>query len=164
MNFDVTIDVFFHEYMNRARCKPSMYNHYAALIPIESVTNSSGLSILNDLVNNEKVPWWKKTEEANGYDFSGKQPKPKKQKKEMNKEDRKKYNTALTYHYLREQDNGEELACAPGVSVTNVTDIFNEKMPSTRALSAKYVGRTWKQRALLSLFFCTLEWVKETWE
>jgi hypothetical protein len=28
----------------------------------------------------------------------------------MNKEDRKKYNTALTYHYLREQDNGEELA------------------------------------------------------
>jgi hypothetical protein len=31
-------------------------------------------------------------------------------KKEMNKEDRKKYNSALTYHYLREQDNGEELA------------------------------------------------------
>ncbi len=82
-----------------------MYNHYAALIPIESVTDSSGLSILNDLVNIEKVPWWKKTEEANGYDFSGKQPKPKKQKKEMNREDRKKYNTALTYHYLREQDN-----------------------------------------------------------
>jgi hypothetical protein len=171
LNFDVTIDVFFHQYMNRARCKPSMYNHYAALIPIESVTDSSGLSILNDLVNIEKVPWWKKTEEANGYDFSGKQPKPKKQKKEMNREDRKKYNTALTYHYLREQDNGEELAadlekklekaldketdlaCAPGVSVTNVTDIFNEKMPSTRALSAKYVGRTWKQRAVIIFIF-----------
>jgi hypothetical protein len=96
--------------MNRTRCKPSMYNHYAALIPVEPENDSSGLSILNDVVNIERVPWWKKAEEANGYDFSGKQPKPKKQKKEMNKEDRKKYNSALTYHYLREQDNGEELA------------------------------------------------------
>ena len=32
----------------------------------------------------------------------------------MNKEDRKKYNSALTYHYLREQDNGEELAADMG--------------------------------------------------
>jgi hypothetical protein len=42
-----------------------MYNHYAALIPVEPENNSMGLLILNDLVNIEKAPWWKKTEEEN---------------------------------------------------------------------------------------------------
>jgi hypothetical protein len=35
-------------------------------------------------------------------------------------------------------DKETDLACAPGVSITNVTDICDEKMFSTRTLSAKY--------------------------
>jgi hypothetical protein len=40
-----------------------MYNHYALLIPVESY--GGDWSILNDLVNSEGLPWWKKTEEIN---------------------------------------------------------------------------------------------------
>jgi hypothetical protein len=47
-----------------------MYNHYATLIPVES--NGGELSILTELVNQQGIPWWKKTEEMHGYDCSAK--------------------------------------------------------------------------------------------
>jgi hypothetical protein len=62
-----------------------MYNHFAALLPVTS--DAGELLTLNELVNVEGKPWWTKTEEMNGYDCSAKQPKPQKQKKQMNKEE-----------------------------------------------------------------------------
>jgi hypothetical protein len=50
-----------------------------------------------------------KNEEVNGYDCSVKQPKPRTTKKRMNKDERKTFNKALTYHYLKQQGNGDEL-------------------------------------------------------
>ena len=99
---------FFHQYRSMTQCKPSMYNHYAGLIPVES--NGGGLLILNELVNQQGIPWWKKTDEMHGYDCSAKQPKPYKQKKELNKDEWKQYNKALTYHCLKERENGTEVA------------------------------------------------------
>jgi hypothetical protein len=50
------------------------------------------------------------TEEMHGYDCSAKQPMPYKQKKELNKDEQKQYNKALTYHCLKERENGTEVA------------------------------------------------------
>jgi len=44
------------------------------LIPIDNLTGDE--SILNVLVNQVGLPWWKKTEEINAYDCSGPQPSP----------------------------------------------------------------------------------------
>ena len=85
-----------------------MYNHFASLIPIPS--NDSSLSKLNDIVNSVGTPWWKKMEEVHGYDCSVKQPKSSIAKKNMNKEERKQLNKALTYHYLKEQADGDDIA------------------------------------------------------
>ncbi len=43
------VDLFFHQYKSITRYKPSMYNHYAGLIPVEY--HGGGLSILNELVS-----------------------------------------------------------------------------------------------------------------
>jgi hypothetical protein len=64
-----------------------MYNHYASLVPLSSSGDS--LELLNEAVNIPGTPWWKKTEEMKGYDCS-QQPKSSKQKKNMNKDERKK--------------------------------------------------------------------------
>jgi len=138
--------------------KPSMYNHYAVLIPVES--NGGGLLILNELVNQQGIPWWKKTEEMHGYDCSAKQPKPYKQKKELNKDEWKQYNKALTYHHLKEQENGAEVAEEMGkrletavkkdddssdlslVSSNESNDGTGERIASLRTLSTTKVGRT----------------------
>jgi len=47
-------------------------------------------------------------EEVHGYDCSIKQPKSSIAKK-MNKEERKQLNKALTYHYLKEQADGDDI-------------------------------------------------------
>jgi hypothetical protein len=52
------INIFFHQYKNMLRCKPSMYNHYAALLRLESLDGE--LSILNVMLNQEGMPWGKK--------------------------------------------------------------------------------------------------------
>ena len=44
-----------------------------------------------------------------GYDCS-QQPKSSKQKKNMNKDERKKLNIALTYHYIKVQSDGDDVA------------------------------------------------------
>jgi hypothetical protein len=89
----------------------------------------------------------------------------------MNKEERRKYNTALTYHYLKEQDTADEaaqeianrldkaankdddVAYFPPVSGDDDCMETNAKMSSTRALSRTYVGQTWKQRAIIIFIF-----------
>jgi hypothetical protein len=153
-----------------ARCKPSMYNHFAALLPLPSV-NAGGLPCLNELVNQVGIPWWKKTDEMNGYDCSKKQPKPSVQKKNMNIEDRKKYNQALMYHYLKEQENGDDLAQMMkdrldkatterddsidiGVlQVESQEHVCSEALASTCSLSCKKEQRSWLQCAnIVSLF------------
>ncbi len=79
------VDVYFHQYPCMTRHKPSMYNHFAALIPIDNLTGNK--SVLNVIMNQVGLPWGKKTEEINGYDCSGHQPKPSKTKKDMMKEE-----------------------------------------------------------------------------
>jgi hypothetical protein len=149
------------------QCKPYMNNHYAALIPGQS---PSGQLVLNDLVNQQGMPWWKKAEEMNGYGCAAKQPKPQKQEKEMNKEEQKQYNVALTYHYLKEQDSADEVAMEMDkwlenaiekddvakysvVSDGNSYSATSGKRASAPTLSRKYVGCTWKQRAVIIFIF-----------
>jgi hypothetical protein len=88
----------------------------------------------------------------------------------MNKEEQKQYNVALTYHYLKEQDPADEVAMEMDKRLENVVDkddvaqdsvvsdddscsATSEKMSSTRTLSRKYVGCTWKQRAVIIFIF-----------
>jgi hypothetical protein len=163
------VDVFFHQFKNITRCKPSMYNHHAVLIPVECY--GGGLSILNELVSQQGTPWWRKTEEVNGYDCSDKQPKSTKQKKEMNKGECKEYNKALTYHYLKERDNGAEVTEQMGIrletaltkdddssvmSAVSSNDHNNdttEKISSLCIVTTSKVGRTWKQRPVIIFIF-----------
>jgi hypothetical protein len=55
------VDVFFHQYRNMGRCKPSMYNRFASLIRIPSNVDCSYAKI-NEMVNAIGTPWLKKTE------------------------------------------------------------------------------------------------------
>jgi hypothetical protein len=162
------VDVFFHQYRNMGRCKPSMYNHFASLIPIPS--NDSSLSKLNDIVNSVGTPWWKKMEEVHGYDCSVKQPKSSIAKKNMNKDERKQLNKALTYHYLKEQADGDDIAeememrlgravdkgsdpvCSNGVS-ENLNPETVKTVTACRSLCAKYKSRTWLQRSNIIFLF-----------
>jgi hypothetical protein len=162
------VDVFFHQYKNMTQCKPSMYNHYASLLPVPSIDGS--LSILSDLVNSVGTPWWKKMEEVNGYDCTLQQPKPWVPQKNLNKADRKKLNKALTYHYLKEQADGDDIATEMERRLEKAVDkqdesffsagisgnFFNEKdekVTDCRSLSATYSKRTWLQRANIIFLF-----------
>jgi hypothetical protein len=147
-----------------------MYNHFAALLPLPSV-DAGGLPCLNELVNQVGIPWWKKTDEMNGYDCSKKQPKPSVQKKNMDKEDQKKCNQVLTYHYLKEQENGDDLAQMmkdrldkattdrddsmdiAALQVENQEHVCSEALASTRSLSCKKEQRSWLQRANIIFLF-----------
>jgi uncharacterized protein YuzB (UPF0349 family) len=60
------VDVYFHQYCCMTRCKPSMYNRFTALIPIGNLIGDD--PVLNVLMNQVGIPWWKKTDEINGYD------------------------------------------------------------------------------------------------
>jgi hypothetical protein len=59
------------------------------------------------MVDSVGKTWWQKKEEVYGYDCSLQQPKPSIHKN-MNIEDRKKLNKALTYHYIKEQADGDD--------------------------------------------------------
>lgn len=159
-----TVDVYFHQYGAMYRCKPSMYNHFAALLPNANTTKGE-LPCLNELANQEGQPWWKKTEEVSRYDISNKQPKPRYQKKNMTKDERKDYNKALTYHYLKCQESGDEVAQMMEKrleksfgDMDDTKDIkFNsasadlpilaEKVASVASYSSKQEHRTWLQRS-----------------
>jgi hypothetical protein len=160
----IEVNVYFHQYGSMSRCKPSMYNHFAALLHMDSTSSSSELPCLNETVNQNGQPWWKKTEEVHGYDCSLKQPKPKKQKKSMNKEERKEYTKALTYHYLKQQEDGAEVTemmnerlkkCSTtmhdndDVEVTPKPDVAlqPETIAGVRSYLSKHEHRTWLQRA-----------------
>jgi hypothetical protein len=89
----------------------------------------------------------------------------------MNKDEPKQYNMALTYHYLTDQANGDEMADEMGkrletaykkdddladmlvVSGNDFNYDTGEKMTSTRTLSAINIGRTWKQCAVIIFIF-----------
>jgi hypothetical protein len=128
------------------------------LIPIDNLTGDE--SILNILVNQVGLPWWKKTEEINVYDCSGRQPKPSKAKKDMKKEDRIKFSRALTYHYIKQQNNGNELLDEMEKRLENVAkkddsvdvgvarivgEEKHEVMTSYHSLTRKLVDRSWIQ-------------------
>jgi len=164
-----TVDVFFHQYGNMARCKPSMYNHFASMIVI-SPEGTAGFASLNEVVNETGLPWWRKTEEVNGYDCSKKQLKPRLQKKSMSKEERKQYNQPLTYHYLKQQDCVDEVAelleerlkkASSDMDDLNDVGIVEnepEEKPSesvavVRSYSSKHEHRTWLQRANIIFLF-----------
>jgi hypothetical protein len=89
----------------------------------------------------------------------------------MNKEDQKKYNQVLTYHYLKEQENGDEVAQMMNdrlakattdwddsidVGVAQVRNQENgslEALQTTRSLSSKKEQRSWLQHANIILLF-----------
>ena len=163
------VDVFFHQYRNMGRCKPSMYNHFASLIRIPSNVDVSCAKV-NEMVNAVGTPWWKKTEEVHGYDCSEKQPKPSIAKKNMNKEEKKKLSKALTYHYLKEQADGDDIAnememrleqavdkgCGPlssKVLSENVNSKAVEKVTACRSLLSTFYNRTWLQRSNIIFLF-----------
>ncbi len=155
------VNVFFHQYRNMTRCKPSMYNHYASLVPLSSSGDS--LELLNEAVNIPGTPWWKKTEEMKGYDCS-QQPKSSTQKKNMNKDERKKLNIALTYHYIKVQSDGDDVAqemekklekaackeedeAVSSSSMDMSIDTEQPRKSMCRVLTATYNKRDWLMRA-----------------
>jgi hypothetical protein len=160
------VDVYFHQYCCMTRCKPSMYNHFEALIPIDNL--KGGKSVLNVLMNQVGIPWWKKTDEINGYNCSGSQPKSSKPKKDTTKEDPMKFSMVLTYHYLKQQNNVNELFDKMEKRLENVTkkddsidvgvvciqeEDKHEVMTSCYSLSRKFVDQSWMQRANIIFLF-----------
>lgn len=89
----------------------------------------------------------------------------------MNKECWKKYNQVLTYHYLKEQENGDELAQMMKdrldkatadrddsidvgvIQVENQEHVCSEALASTRSLSCQKAQRSWLQRANIIFLF-----------
>jgi hypothetical protein len=70
-----TVNVYFHQYGTMSRCKLSMYNHFAALLPA-TPTPTGELPCLNEVVNQVGLPWWTKTDQVNGYDCLTKAQSP----------------------------------------------------------------------------------------
>ncbi len=97
-----TVHVLFHQYRQMKRCKPSMYKHFATLISVQPMPLENLLT-LNLEVEQENHPWWL----SNG---SLDHPKPTKKKNQMNKDERKNLNKAITYEYLKNSDKGDHVA------------------------------------------------------
>jgi len=97
------------------RCKPTMYNHLATLIPIPPM--SRAVQTLNAEVELEVKPWWTKVNDVNEYDCSLKEIKPKKGKGKLSKMERKQLNEALTFHYLKNCDDGVKVNAEMGKRV-----------------------------------------------
>ncbi len=88
----------------------------------------------------------------------------------MNKEEKKKLSKALTYHYLKEQADGDDIAnememrleqavdkgCGPlssKVLSENVNSKTVEKVTACRSLLSTYYNRTWLQRSNIIFLF-----------
>jgi hypothetical protein len=92
----------------------------------------------------------------------------------MNKEDQKKYNQALIYHYLKEQENGDELAQMMKdrldkattdrddlidvrvIQVKNQEHSSSEALQTTPSLSCKKEQCSWLERASIIFLFCII--------
>jgi len=98
------VHVFFHCYCDMKRLGPTMYNHFTTLIPIPHLSQAD--QTLNTEVELEVKPWWTKVDNVNGYDCSLKEVKAQKGKGKLSKIERKKLNEALTFHYLKNCDDG----------------------------------------------------------
>ena len=90
---------------------------------------------------------------------------------ERNEQERtKEIQHSMTYHYLKEQDTTDEVAMEMEKQLENAVDkddvakdlvesdvescsVTGEKMSSACTLSRKYVGCTWKQRAVIIFIF-----------
>jgi hypothetical protein len=81
-----------------------MYNHFATLIHIPHLSQAE--QALNTEVELEVKPWWTKVNNVNGCDCSLKEVKAQKGKGKLSKNERKKLNEALTFHYLKNCDDG----------------------------------------------------------
>jgi len=169
-----TVHIFIHQYRQMLQCKPSMYNHFATLIPVAKC-HSDDLLTLKSSLEAGNTPWWSQVRDEKGYDRTAKESKGKEKKNQLNKEDRKKINEALTYHYLKNSDKGlrlalemmarleraqqkeAELAASMNVSVEDLDcgvasaesdkELHEEKTARTASLTSIYERRNWLQRA-----------------
>ena len=169
-----TVQIFFHQYRQMLRSKPSMYNHFATLIPVAKC-RSDDLPTLNASLEAGDTPWWSQVRDVNGYVCTVKELKGKKKKNQLNKKDWKKLNEALTYHYLKNSNKGlclalemmarleraqqkeAEMAASMNVSVKDLDcgiasaesdkELHEEKMARTASLTSIYERRNWLQRA-----------------
>jgi len=167
INPNKTVHVFFHQYKNMKRCKPSMYNHFAALVPLVS-SDSANNSTWNSSLAAEDKPSW--TQVSTATTLKGKGGKSK-----LNKEERKQLNEALTFEYLKNSDQGvrlasemseklerakrkEEVLAATlsipveeldvGVTMPDAIKMdCDTKMTKNRTLSITNENRSWLQRA-----------------
>jgi len=172
-----TVQIFFHQYRQMLRSKPSMYNHFATLIPVAKC-RSDDLPTLNASLEAGDTPWWSQVRDVNGYVCTVKELKGKKKKNQLNKKDWKKLNEALTYHYLKNSNKGlclalemmarleraqqkeAELAASMNVSVEDLDcgvasaesdkELHEEKTARTASLTSIYERPNWLQRAKIT--------------
>lgn len=168
------VNVLFHTYRDMKRCKPAMYNHFATLIPLLQFSVTDGRT-LNAEVQAEVKPWWVKV------DCSANDVKNSKGKKKLNKEERKKLHEALTYHYLKNGDQGtkvcqdmaerleqaekKEAAIAAALQVDvkdldtgvsapkSIEAITDTQMTRSIRVTDHYDRRNWLQRAKIVFIF-----------
>ena len=169
-----SMHIFFHQYKNMRRCKPSMYNHFATLVPVLP-SRSENQPTLNASLQSADTPWWTQVSNVNGYDCTAKDLKGKRRKNKLDKNEQKKLNEALTYHYLNNSDKGlhlasemsarlekahrkeaelaarlkvpiEDLDCGIA-SVEPPDNKCDEKISGSATLTSKYDRRNWLQRA-----------------
>lgn len=173
------VHVLFHLYRNLLRCKPAMYNHFASLIPIPATSKME--QTLNKQIEIASKPWWNSVRDVNGYDLSSKNVKPKKEKGQLNKTERKQLNEAKTFHYLKNCDDGKrvnaemtarlqdaeqkeealalKLNCNvkdidTGVRTSSDAEVHAErKVSKSRRLTDSYDNRNWLQRAKIVFLF-----------
>jgi hypothetical protein len=161
------------------RLGPTMYNHFTTLIPIPHLSQAD--QTLNVEVELEVKAWWTKVDNVNGYNCSLKEVKAQKGKGKLSKIERKKLNEALTFHYLKNFDDGvkvnmemakrleeaqqKEAALAAelnidvndldiGVSACSAMVIVPETdMTRSRRVTDFYDQRSWLQRATIIFLF-----------
>lgn len=161
------------------RCKTSMYNHFAALIPIPASASHKKNS-LNHEIDVQDKPWWLKVESVNGYDTLSNKMKAKVDKNKMNKVERKKFYEALTFHYLKNSDQGTHLAAGMseklekvqhkeatlaaelninvedldlGVSEKRNEETIEASLTNSRNVTTSYETRNWLQRATIIFLY-----------
>jgi hypothetical protein len=166
-----TVHVSFCKFKDITTCKQTMYNHFATLISVRSMPINA-LKTLNCQVKAKICPWWlKDTSEKKG----------KKQKKEMNMNERKEFNQEVTLDYLKQADKGQhvavvttskleaaqlrdaEIAAKLDVDVHDMDlavhkdahkpQCIDTAVTAVRTLTSKYDKRSWLQRATLIFLY-----------
>jgi len=167
INPNKTVHVFFHQYKNMARCRPSMYNHFATLVPLVT-SYAADKPTLNSSVDSADKPWWTQVSATTSLKGRG-------GKSQLNKDERKQHYEALTFEYLKNSDKGirlasemsaklekakekeEALAASLSIPVEDLDvgvtspdlmeETCHERMTKDRVLTSSYERRNWLQRA-----------------